>query len=111
MWKSFGYMLGGVLSAVADCCDHSDGTVALTRVARAWPKHYVADVHVKANGVNAVNNLLGLLHPLSTLRKLHRVDEERAVVPCVSLDPGRFCKQDFVCQTGKRRRSQPVWRF
>ena len=119
VWKSFGCTLGTIRGDVADCCDHFDGGVLLTRVVRARPEHYVVDVHVKVSGVHSVHNLLGLLHPLPTFRKIHRVDEERALVPHVSLDPGRFCKQDFcpfrfrwpLCQTGKRRWSQPAWRF
>ena len=87
--------LGSVLSAVADRCDYFDRKVVVARVARGWPEHHIADVRVKARGVHAVKNLLGLLHPLSISRKAHRADVGRAVVPRVRLVSGRFCKQDF----------------
>ena len=43
------------------------------------------------------NYLLNLLlRPLTTRRKLHQVDEERAFVPHVGHGHGRFCEQDLV---------------
>ena len=75
---------------------YCDGTAVVTRVARVWPNHHVVVVHVEASSVHSFNNLLDLLHPLPTRRKLHRVDEERAFVPYVGHGPGRFCEQEFV---------------
>ena len=93
MWGGFGfgYTLDRVLSAIADRRDHLTAQLESRESLESGPKTTLPLPTQRCTyGPHTVHYLLDLFHTLIALRELHRVDQERRLIPHVSHGHGSF---------------------